>query len=317
MRDVFSFGICIALLFSQCTRLLGQGSFIDIPKHEVMDCVTDFVNNREKFKFFGCRIGGSQEVLHKSGVSFTSWDGSVFEDSPKKMRRSDVKRLESAIRDDASEVITENPTWSSFSAKGKIRTFENGVEFNKDRLEGMKRYYWVPDPWMATISEMSLLALGEAGGSNYWVNVFDESSLLWAESNDEYIRGEWKFGTGEGECRVQVYFSNNTDKLPVLVRYVLPRDWKIRFSKKGKVVSENEIVWRRFGEGYVPVEIRNQREDFWSDKPGTKSTTHGAITLKWDTKLCDDQEFIDQRVFTPQALSFEQIKSSFETAQKR
>jgi len=317
MRDAFPIVICIASLFSQCACLLGQGRYSEVSKEEVMDCVTGFVNNREKFKCYGCRMVGSQEFFHDVGFSSSGWDGSVFEDSQNKMRRSDLSRLQSGVKPDSSEWINGIPTWSTFFAKGKTRVFQKGVEFKPDRIMGMKREYVVPDPWMATISEMSLLELGEAGETNYWINVFDDSNLLWAESNDVFIRGEWKFGTGEGECRVQVYFSINSDKLPVLVRYVLPRDWKVRFAKVGKFVSENEIVWKRFRDGYVPVEIRNQREDFWANKPGTKATTHGTVALKWDTKFCDDEELIDQRVFTPQALSFEQIKSSFEAVRKR
>lgn len=317
MRVALSIVICIVMLPFCCAALRGQGSYYDVPKHEVMDCVAGFVNNREKFKSYGCRMSGRQQRISLSSHSFYSWDASVFEDTPNKLRRSDLSTLKNGIKDDATEWIDENPSWSTFSSKGKTRAFANGVEFSPDRLEAVKRDHAVPDPWMAAISEMSLLELGKAGESNYWIKVFDEPSLLWAETNDDFIRGEWRFGTGEGECRVQVYFSINLDKLPVLVRYVLPRDWKSRFAKKGKVVSENEIVWKKFREGYVPVEIRNQREDFWASKPGTKSTEHGDMQMRWDTKLCDDEEFIDQRVFTPQAMSFEQIRSSFEAAQKR
>ena len=218
---------------------------------------------------------------------------------------------------DDSETMSEDPIWSTFSVKGKTRSFEGDVEFKPDRMEGMRRFSSVPDPWMATISEMNLIETGDAGASNYWINVFDEKSLLWAESNGEFVRGEWRFGRGEGECYVQVYFSNDSAKLPVLVRYLLPQDWKARFSKKGIVVSENEIVWEEFGEGYVPVKIRSQREDFWVGKPGTKSSMHGSMTLCWKTKFCDDEGIIDQRVFTPKALSFEEIKSSFEVGRKR
>ncbi len=41
------------------------------------------------------------------------------------------------------------------------------------------------------------------------------------------------------------------------------------------------------------------------------------MTLSWKTKFCDDEGIVDQRVFTPKALSFEEIKSSFEVGRKR
>ena len=41
------------------------------------------------------------------------------------------------------------------------------------------------------------------------------------------------------------------------------------------------------------------------------------MTLKWETKYCDDEGILDQRIFVPQALSFEEIKSSFDVGRKR
>ncbi len=306
--------LCLLLVALICETDLsfGQDGFESVANSEVMDCVLGFVANREKYKSFGCSIEMDSQIIR--GVNANSHLGSaiVFEDEQKKLRRSDTKRVgfHTLGNDD---LTTQSTIGTTFVSKGKSRFFEDGVERSQLSMERDIMFFFVPDPWMVAITEISLLDSGKDGGNNYWIQVLDESRLLWAESNGAHVRGEWKFGSGAGECYVQAYFDIQAmGGMPVLVRYIRPKDPKARFAKVGRTfVSENKILWKKLENGYVPIEVRNHREDYWESKSGIKGNDHHTIKFEWKSKLIDDEGNIDDRIFKPGIISFADAKASF------
>lgn len=295
----------------------GQGVYQTVYSSDAMESVIGFVANREKFKSYGCSMETDHQELTGSGSSDVSVDSSIFEDAKKRLRRCDVKQVGFYNRE-KEDFSTESLTYSSFHLKGNSKFFEDGNENLRIKTMANKKSFFVPDPWMVPITETSLMMDGEAGGSNYWLEVLDESRLLWAESNGAYLRGEWRFGDGEGQCFVQVYFDTmSPGGMPILVRYIRPKNQNERFVRVGRTfVSESEITWKKFKEGYVPAEVRNRREDFWASRAGSKRTQYTTIKFKWNSQLCDDEDVVDPRVFAPGILTFDEVKTSF-TSQTR
>lgn len=292
--------VCVA-------RAQGQSKYVEVPNQNVLECVRKFVECRESFKNYGCMCRVQSQRTLKRAVIQDSWETIVFEDD-KGRRRTDIswRRIDSG--DDSETVF---PTWTTFAENEKKIFFENGVEINASKVNGLDRFHFVPDPWMVTITEGDLIGLALGGEGNYWTKVLDEFDLLWGEENDQYIRGEWRFGAGEGRTYVQVYFQKDPPGLPVRVRYVLPHDWNVRFSENGKVVSENEIEWLALGDGFVPTAIRGRRQDLWAGMPGVKSSTLRSTDFFWETKLQNKDGSIDDDVFVPKKLTLEDVKASF------
>lgn len=301
----------VLVFFFSFAQVRGQSRFEEIQKREVMDCVFDFVAVRETFKDYGCMCRMQSQRLTQGSSVQSSSETIVFEDS-KGRRRTDVNMFNLVESGDGGpNSASQLPVWSTFFENDRKRFFENGNEIDAGEAHGLGQFHFVADPWMATITEGELVSLAKGGEANYWTKVLDESNLLWGEENEQFVRGEWVFGAGDGKIYVQVYFQKEHRSLPVRVRYVLPHDWNQRFSEKGRVVSDTEIDWQELGDGFVPISIRFQRQDLWVSKPGVKISRLRSTDLFWDTKLRDKDGLIQDDVFVPNKLTFEEVKSSF------
>jgi hypothetical protein len=288
------------------SSLLGQGVFQGTSKDEAMECVTDFVANREKYPSFLCAF-----ELDKTYASGTSQNESrtrviLGEDSKSKRMRMEIEREGFAVGDDFDMPIAE-PLLSIFDDKGTKRFFFQGVE---QRLgAGLPTGTVIPNPWMVSICESASLESGKMGLDGCWINILDEAKLLWAESDGTFVRGEWSVG----ECYIQVYFSSKCGNLPVFVRYIRPKNKDKPFEKVGiTFVSENEITWTPYRDGFVPVEVKMYRESYWSSKPGIKSTTNQFYRFSWKTSFVNEDGEIDPDIFVPGKIDFEKLQSSFE-----
>jgi hypothetical protein len=307
--------IFMLLLLVNLRSLSGrQGSYEDVSKREASDCVLAFVANREMFQAFGCYMEVTDQKLSLEGMLQRRIESVVFEDSIRKFRRADAKRTSVFSENDRD--YTNDGVFSRFHLKSKERFFENGVERPERLAKGDLGPFFVPDPWMVPLTEVGLLLSGAGGESNYWLKVLDDSNLLWAESNGKYLRGEWRFGRGEGETYVQVYFdTHGTGEMPVLVRYIRPKNLGERFAKVGRTfVAESEIKWIKGKNGYLPIEVRMKREDFWKSQPGSKLNEFTDIKFKWVTALIDNSGAIDTRVFEPGIMNLEELAKSFSGA---
>ncbi len=91
-------------------------------------------------------------------------------------------------------------------------------------------------------------------------------------------------------------FSERTTTTSCFRKIIRPKDWNARFASKGHVISELDVLWQEFDGGFVPIEIRFRREDFWIRKSGTKSTETGDWKFLWSTALCEEGK-VDDRVF--------------------
>ncbi|XZE21455.1 hypothetical protein SH449x_001357 [Pirellulaceae bacterium SH449] len=307
---------CILSLVLLCevglihSALLGQGAFQGTSKDEAMECVTDFVANREKYPSFLCAF-----ELDKTYASGTSQNESrtrliLSEDSESKRTRMEIEREGFAVGDDFDMPIAE-PLLSIFDDRGKRRFFLQGAE---QRFGGgLPSGTVIPNPWMVPICGLASLESGTMGLDGCWINILDETKLLWAESDGTHVRGEWSFGSGVGECYIQVYFSSKFNNLPVFVRYIRPKDKDKPFEKVGiTFVSENEITWKPYRDGFVPVEVKMYRESYWSSKPGIKSTNNHVYRFSWKTPFVNKDGEIDPDVFVPGKIDFEKLQSSFE-----
>lgn len=310
MRSLMLF-MLLGLDLLSLAKVHGQAGYVDVPKEDAIECVLEFVECREAFKNYGCLSRVQSQKLSKWSMVQATWETIVFEDKTGR-RRTDVKMssLTQSV-DGSDDLSTEYPIWTTYFEKEKKRFFENGVDIDAANVNGLAQFHFVPDPWMAAITEGELLALAQGGDGNYWTKVLDESNLLWSEENDQFLRGEWQFGTGEGKTYVQVYFQKEPHRLPVKVRYIVPHDWNQRFSEKGPVVTENEIDWRALDDGFVPTAIRCQRQDLWVGMPGVKFTSLRSTDMFWTTKLRDKDGMIVEDVFVPKKLTFDEVKSSF------
>lgn len=289
---------------------VGQGVFQSTSNDEAMECVMDFVANREKYPSFLCSF-----ELDRTYTSGTSQNESrtriiLAEHSETKRMRVEIEREGFAVGEDFDVPISE-PLISIFEEKGKKRFFLQGAEQRSGI--GLPTGTVIPNPWMVPICEVGSLEAGNMGTDGCWINVLDQEKLLWVESDGTYIRGEWSVGSGVGECYIQVYFSSRLNNLPVLVRYIRPKHKDKRFEKVGiTFMSENEITWKPYRNGFVPVEVRMNRESYWIAKPGIKSTNNHVYVFSWKTPFFNGEDVIDPNVFEPGKIDFEKLRSSFE-----
>lgn len=266
-----------------------QTVFQAVDEVDAREVLTDFVENRERFRSFGC--AGTVDCSRVSGQQNNSLKKTFFcnfEDAKRKKSRSDWSTISFQETDERIN------GWATiFKESGKSHVFSRRREVKDEFVDVMLREDWQPtDPWSWAIIDISSLG-DRKDDALLWTQIFQEEKLLWAEDNGAILRAEWSVGPF---CRVQCYFDKKFGNLPTYCRYIWPIDLDAKFGKKSKVfLNEIETSWARHEDGWVPVKVRNYREDL--DRAGkVRGTEEWNFQIDWKSPQVKDGA-VDPSVF--------------------
>lgn len=282
--------------------LFAQPQFQSASKSEVNEILADFVENRERFKVFGCNgIVVCDEMDLNDDLSAQTVEFCIFEDSQKKLLRYDWRKS-----------IVANPDkvvgWLSvFQRKGVRKAVIDRKEQSDSFSKHMISAFWQPkEPWAWPMLDLESL------GQNLedpllWARIFRDDKLLTVQDNGTVIRAEWDVGP---EARVQVYFDNRVGNMPVYCRYIVPIDKNESFSKKSRLLmNETETKWAKHLEGWVPVKIKNYRENL-DRQNKVRSIESWQFTIDWNTSLVKEGT-VDESIFEIGKLRAREANSTF------
>lgn len=296
---------------------LGQNSYVSCDPSAVEDLVMDYGINSEKLGAFGylAEFTHDEHFFLREVDDTSSHTTAVhFEDRLSKTKRIDVLKVNSGPSN-------RSQTWSVVSEKDGKRLVSLGPVFMPD-VGSLHRDFRLPvaaDPGMAAISEPGLVASGDAGYQGYWADLLDIDKLLWCETNGRITRGEWTLGAGEGKCHVQVYFDKNVGGLPVLTRFIRPKDEKKKFERFGRsYCCDLKTKWLGYGDGYVPSKVEAMIE-YYTPKGVLSSTMELSTEYIWKSTLIrreNDSTTIDPSVFIHNKVWSEDLVKSFRSRNK-
>ena len=298
----------VVLVLVRDASAVAQSVFNDCDDSVVVDCVLNFVANRDIFSKYQCR--GSMEceanTLDDSFSEHYNIDFCLAEDFSKRLLRRDWRVI------NLLEGSRTSFAWSSQFTNGeKARLFKEDYEVNQEIVRARRDpiEVFVPvDVWCLSVADLGSIEKGRAT-SLYWMEIFQEKKLRASQETDNMVRGEWAFGVAG--FNVQVYFDKRKGHMPVLCRYVCPKNPNEKFAKKGKIVfNEIETSWGKLKEGFVPTRIRNLREQIASEGEVVRVTRSQLYDFDWKSNLADPESVFE----TPgkkQAVTSQAFNDSF------
>jgi hypothetical protein len=301
--------VLVLLAVGCCHTGFGQDSFTETSIEAVQNALLEYANNREKFKAFGC-LGliesdrNAFDARVREGLVDIRF--CIFEDFASRSVRKDWKS--SDLLNDENKSLGWRTHYVG-KEKGDNHYLLGDQEFDLDTKKLFLEEFWHPrDPWTLSIVDKFSMQYDNRGDSMYWMQLFDAKEFLWAEEKDDFIRAEFSM---ESFSRVQVYFSKSFGSMPVYCRYFSPVDIEKKFSKRSKAyMNEIETTWEERREGWVPIKVRNYRENY-SGNGSLRSSECWSIKLTWDTSFQDDEDHIDPNVFVKKKITSEELMKSF------
>ncbi|MCU0719746.1 MAG: hypothetical protein MUC83_08585 [Pirellula sp.] len=305
-----------AMFFLCCISaqlVFGQKNYYECDRSDIEEFVLDFGINSEKLTAFGyyAEVRIEQNNFERGEpVQQSITDAIFFEDRKSKSKRTDVMKVHGntpRLEDQWSVVTT---------LKGKRYASYGPTDYLEDTvLPPSAELPISSDPCMAAISEPQLVRLRKAGDRDYWSDLLVMDKLLWCESNGRLTRGEWTLGTGEFQSYVQVYFDKDSGGMPVLTRFILPKDYDKRFQRLGRrYCCDITTTWTKRGDCYVPARVQSMIENY-TTAGSFRSTLEVTTEYFWKSKLCTNKG-IDPSVFTPKKIPSETLFESFDLVGK-
>ncbi len=99
--------------------------------------------------------------------------------------------------------------------------------------------------------------------------------------------------------------------MPVLTRFILPKDYDKRFQRLGRrYCCDITTTWTKRGDCYVPARVQSMIENY-TTAGSFRSTLEVTTEYFWKSKLCTNKG-IDPSVFTPKKIPSETLFESFD-----
>ncbi|AMV34936.1 hypothetical protein VN12_22610 [Pirellula sp. SH-Sr6A] len=299
--------ICLLALVPQIAN--AQNKFVSCDPSEIESLIYDFGINAERLNSFGylAEVCRERNYIAKQEPSQSlQYDVVAFED-----RKSNSKRV------DWMRYIGSQPVplggWSVFTVlKGKTLASIGDLPIvnEKGEFSPVGRSPVPEDPCMVAIAEPQLTTSGGAGKRDSWSELLDMKKMLWCETDGRLTRGEWTYGTGEHRAHIQVYFDKTQGGMPVLTRYILPKDYEKRFVRIGRrYCCDINTKWTNYNDGFVPARVECRIENYWGDND-LRTTENFSIGYVWKTSLVTAKG-VNPDVFVHNKILSEELVETF------